>query len=129
LLVVEPIFLITQNYLMNQKIGKISFLVITFMIVIACSKSDSTPTQTNNGPLFTAVKAIVAGNCASCHTGATANGGMDLSTDPKIESAKLRIKARAVDGTPSFMPQGGQLTTAEKQAITNWINAGGRTTD
>ena len=38
-------------------------------------------------------------------------------------------QVRAVDGNPTFMPQGGQLTTIDKQKITDWINAGGRTTD
>jgi hypothetical protein len=34
-----------------------------------------------------------------------------------------------VDGTPSFMPQGGQLTTIDKQRITDWVNAGHRISD
>jgi uncharacterized membrane protein len=128
LLVFETIFLNTQNYLMNQKIGKISFLIITSVILFACSKSDSTPTQPNNGPLFTAVKTIITSTCVGCHSGGNLNGGMDLGTDDKIVTAKLRINARAV--VTGDMPRGGpSLSTAQKQAITNWINAGGRTTD
>jgi hypothetical protein len=40
-----------------------------------------------------------------------------------------RIKIRAVDGNPSFMPQGGELTGPDKQKIVDWVNAGHRITD
>lgn len=81
------------------------------------------------GPLFTAVKTIIQNNCVSCHNANTANGGVNLSTDCAIVSAKDRIKVRAVDGIPSPMPTSGLLPTTDRQAITNWINAGGRVTD
>ncbi len=113
---------------MNRKLWKISFVAITAMIFLACSKSDNTaPNNTTSGPLFTAVKAIITANCVGCHSGANINGGMDLGTDAKIVTAQVRVKARAV--TIGDMPQGGSLSAAEKQAISNWINAGGRATD
>ncbi|MFM7645690.1 MAG: c-type cytochrome [Sphingomonadales bacterium] len=83
------------------------------------------------GPLFTAVKAIVVAKCVSCHGASGGNGGINLDGDCNIVSAKDRIKARAVDATSNIMPPAPQspLSAIEKQAITTWINAGGRVTD
>ena len=81
------------------------------------------------GPLFTAVRTIIQNNCVSCHNATVANGGVNLSTDCAIVSAKDRINARAVLGTGGWMPTSGPLPTADRQAITSWINAGGRVTD
>lgn len=81
------------------------------------------------GPLFTAVRTLIQNNCVSCHNATTANGGTNLSTDCNIVSAKDRINVRAVQGTPTPMPTSGLLPAADRQAITNWINAGGRVTD
>jgi hypothetical protein len=80
------------------------------------------------GTLFTSVKAIMLTNCAlvGCHAGATPQNAIDLSSDCTIVSQSARIKARAVDGNPSIMPATGSLSTADKQKITDWINAGGQ---
>jgi mono/diheme cytochrome c family protein len=95
-----------------------------------CTKSASvTVTASASGPLFAAVKAVIVANCNSCHTGAAAQGGQNFGSDCNIVNAAARIKARAVDGNPSFMPQGGQLNTADKQKITNWLTAGGKYSD
>jgi uncharacterized membrane protein len=105
---------------------------LTIFLAVACSKSDTTtpPGGGNNaGPLFTAVKAIVTGECVNCHGSSSPNGNTSLATDADIVAKKDRIKARAVDGIGGFMPQGRQLAAAQKTAITNWINAGGRITD
>ncbi|MEP7257789.1 MAG: cytochrome c, partial [Flavitalea sp.] len=68
-------------------------------------------------------------NCSSCHNSSNQSGGKDWSVDCNIVTNKDRIKARAVDGNPSFMPQGGQLVQEDKDKITAWINAGGRFSD
>lgn len=81
------------------------------------------------GPLFTAVRSLIQTNCVNCHNASTANGGVNLSTDCSIVSAKDRINVRAVQGTPSPMPTSGLMPAASRQAITNWLNAGGRVTD
>jgi hypothetical protein len=81
------------------------------------------------GPLFIAVRGVIQTSCVSCHSGASPSGGVSLSTDCDIVNKWDRIKARAVDGTPSFMPQGGQLPASEKAKITNWVNAGHKFTD
>jgi uncharacterized membrane protein len=123
-------------------------LLITF--ISSCSKGgDTTTTNPTNpgtggtggtnecatlttgqaGPLYTAVKSLLSANCSSCHTGANSTGGKDLTTDCNIILSKDRIKARAVDGSPSFMPQGSQLSAGDKKKITDWVNAGGRFSD
>lgn len=95
-----------------------------------CTKSAAvTITSSPSGVLFAAVKAVMNANCVSCHSGGSAQGGISLGTDCNIINAAARIKARAVDGNPSFMPQGGQLSDADKKKITDWINAGGKYTD
>lgn len=95
-----------------------------------CTKSASvTVTASASGSLFAAVKAVIIANCNSCHTGAAAQGGQNFGSDCNIVNAAARIKARAVDGNPSFMPQGGQLNATDKQKITNWVNAGGKYSD
>ncbi len=82
------------------------------------------------GPKFTEVKALVQTRCAisGCHTGASPAGTLNLSVDCNIVNNKSNINVRAV--VIGDMPQsGGPLSAAEKQKITDWINAGGRLTD
>lgn len=128
------------------------FVLLTMIIISSCSKGGDTTTTTNPnnpstggtggssndcatltagqaGPLYSAVKSLLSANCSSCHTGSNSTGGKDLTTDCNIVTSKDRIKARAVDGSPSFMPQGGQLSAADKKKITDWVNAGGRFSD
>ncbi len=83
----------------------------------------------NYGPRYAQVKQIVSGYCGPCHLNAGNSGNINFDTDARIVGAWQRIKVRCVDGTPSFMPQGGQLTTIDKQRITDWINAGHRISD
>ncbi len=81
------------------------------------------------GTLFSMVKALVSLNCTSCHSGNNPQAGIDLSRNCDIVGNWARIKARAVDGNPSPMPQGGLLPPGERNKITAWINAGHRYTD
>ncbi len=96
-----------------------------------CTKSATVNVASNSsGPLFAAVKAVLIANCNSCHSGTAAQGGQNFASDCNIVNAAARIKARAVDGNPSFMPQGAaQLSAGDKQKITNWVAAGGKYSD
>ncbi len=103
-----------------------------FKITVKNQKGCTDTTQTtllNYGPKYALVRQIVNGYCGPCHLNNGMDGGKNFDTDATVVASKDRIKARAVDGIPSFMPQGGQLTTIDKQKITDWINAGGRTSD
>ncbi len=92
-------------------------------------KGSLTLTINGYGPKFYHVRTLVKGYCGPCHLNGTINGGKNFDTDNDIVNSWDRIKARAVDGNPSFMPQGGQLTALDKQKITDWVNAGHRITD
>jgi hypothetical protein len=81
------------------------------------------------GAKYYAVKNIITSNCGPCHLNGANSGGKNWDTDDAIVASWDRIKARTVDGTPSFMPQGGQLTAPDKQKIVDWVNAGHKTTD
>ncbi len=90
-----------------------------------CEKTATVTVASNGtaGPLFTAVKNLVASRCQSCHNNSIANGGMNWQVECNIITNKARIKVRAIDeGT---MPPTGSLSQSEKDIITNWLNAGG----
>jgi hypothetical protein len=84
------------------------------------------------GTLFAAVKPIIQNNCAiaGCHVPPAPTGGLDFTQDCVIVANNQRIKVRAVDnfGTINQMPPPPNpgLTLAERNAITNWVNAGGQ---
>jgi hypothetical protein len=105
---------------------------VTAKDAAGCTKSASvTVNPLPAGPSFTAAKGVIQTNCAisGCHTGGSPAGGINFSVDCNIVLNKDRIKARAIDGMPSFMPPTGQLPQADKDKITAWLNAGGRFTD
>ncbi len=96
--------------------------------VNGCTATGSaTIAQAQAGSLFTNVKAILVANCTSCHGGSSPQSGINYNDDCTIVLQSARIKARAVDATPSQMPPSGPgLSAVEKAAIVNWINAGGK---
>lgn len=85
----------------------------------------------NYGPKYALVKQIINGYCGPCHLNGAVNGSKNFDTDASIVSSWDRIKARAVDGNPSFMPAtpNSPLTNVDKQKITDWVNAGHRQSD
>lgn len=94
-----------------------------------CEKSTSVTVtgEGTAGPFFTAVKNLISTKCQSCHNNTIQNGGMNWEVECNIVTHKSNIKKSAVDdGT---MPTTGPLTQAEKDIITNWINAGGNYTN
>jgi large repetitive protein len=89
---------------------------------------NATISQAPAGTLFTAVKAVLAANCATtgCHALPSPQSGINFADDCQIVSQALRIKARAVDSNPSVMPPSGLISAADRQKIVDWINAGGK---
>jgi hypothetical protein len=85
----------------------------------------------NYGPKYALVKQIVLGYCGPCHLNGGNQGGKNFDTDASIVASWERIKARAVDATPSQMPQApnAPLTNPDKQKIIDWVNAGHRQSD
>ncbi len=89
----------------------------------------TTATLNGYGPKYYAVKQLILGYCGPCHLNGGNSGGVNYDTDANIVAKWDRIKARAVDNVPSVMPQGGPLTTIDKQKITDWVNAGHTTSN
>lgn len=85
----------------------------------------------NYGPKYALVKQLIVGYCGPCHYNGGNSGGKNFDLDATIITNWDRIKARAVDNVPSQMPQApnAPLTTADKQKITDWVNAGHRQSD
>jgi hypothetical protein len=91
----------------------------------------------NYGPKYALVKQLIAGigagggYCGPCHLNGGMSGNKNFDTDANIISSWDRIKARAVDNTPSQMPEApnAPLTNPDKQKITDWVNAGHRQSD
>ena len=83
------------------------------------------------GAKFFQVRTIVNGYCGPCHLNGAISGGKNFDLDNDVVNSWDRIKIRAVDGIPSFMPQApnSPLTTIDKQKIVDWVNAGHRITD
>ena len=83
------------------------------------------------GPKFYSVRTIINGYCGPCHLNGAINGGKNFDADTDVVNSWDRIKIRAVDGIPSFMPEtpNAPLTAADKQKIVDWVNAGHRITD
>jgi len=105
---------------------------------LSCTKNDEPLTGACSGtagPLFLAVRSIIQTNCAisGCHTGVNAQNGINFSENCTIVAQKDRIKVRAVDqaGTGQQMPPppNPPLSAADRQKITDWVNAGGDFTD
>jgi cytochrome c5 len=100
----------------DKKVGKLP-VVTTVVSVNACD----TITYTKH------IKPIFDQKCISCHT--ANNSGPDMSTYDLLKSRALdgKLKARAIDGNPSIMPQGGpKLPDAQLNLIQCWINNGAK---
>lgn len=95
-----------------------------------CTKAaTATISAVSTGTLFNNVKTLIFTECKPCHVNGGNNGGVNFDNDCNIVAKKDRIKARAVDGNPSFMPTNGTLSAAQKQKIIDWIDAGGKYTN
>src|ERR1051325_4493363 len=116
-------------------------VTLALVFVASCTKQNGEQTgggstggggTTTTGPLFTSVRTIIRANCAlsGCHTTPNPQNGVNFSDDNTIVAQRSNIKARAVDqaGTPTQMPQppNPALSTADRQKIVDWVNAGGR---
>ena len=92
-----------------------------------CTKTATATVGTvASGPLFAAVRNIITTRCSGsgCHMNGASAAGYNFDNDCSVVSQWSKINSSSVTG--SNMPKSPQpkLTTAEKQAVTNWINAG-----
>ena len=74
------------------------------------------------------VQPLIQSQCLSCHQGASASGGLDLSTHSLVQNSVLngsmldRINRSA--GDPLAMPPGGSLSECSKAKVRVWKRAG-----
>jgi hypothetical protein len=102
--------------------------VVTIKSTRGCSDTIQV-TIPNYGPKYALVRTVVNGYCGPCHLNGATSGNKNFDADALVVNNWDRIKARAIDGTPSFMPQNSQLTAADKTKISDWIAAGHRQSD
>jgi hypothetical protein len=119
-------------------------ILAAFLLIASCSKSGSDTGGGGTGggsgggtaggsinctgvaSAFAAnVNPIIQSTCATdatCHGAGSLNGPGPLQTYNQIFSARLAIKTAVGNGT---MPKTGSLTTAQKNSIICWVDAGG----
>lgn len=117
---------------------KTTFAAILFVCILgACSKGgdDSSGGGNNNPPdnnnpcagvtsTFSAnVLPIIQSVCgvATCHAAGSFNGPGPLTTYTEVFNARVQIRAAVSSGS---MPKNSTLTTAQKNNIICWIDAG-----
>lgn len=111
---------------MKKIITAISFL---FLITLSCSKDNGGGTTTvdcstvTNKAFAADVNPIIQGTCniSGCHAAGSFNGPGALTNYAQISAAGSSIKTSVSSGR---MPQGGSLSTAQKNSIICWINSG-----
>lgn len=116
-------------------------MLLTVCFVYSCKKSGGSTGGNNNGGgggggttytpnctsaaiQFTAnVLPIFQASCGAtgCHNAGSSNGPGELSTHAQISAAKTQIRAAVLSGS---MPKTGTLTSAQKNSIICWIDAG-----
>ncbi len=123
---------------MGKVLTGLSIIVLLVFIIVSCSKSSSTGGTTGGGggggttvncstvsnKTFAAdVNPIIQASCnvVSCHAAGSSNGPGPLTNYAQISAANNTIRAAVSSGR---MPQGGTLTTAQKNSIICWIDNG-----
>ena len=111
------------------KSGIIAILVAGF--IAACNKNHDTDPGNNSidcsgtaKTFSTDVNPIIQNSCATstgCHGNGSTNGPGALTNFAQISNASTAIKSAVISGV---MPQGGSLSTQEKNTIACWVNSG-----
>ncbi len=80
------------------------------------------------GTTFAPVRALISARCSGsgCHMNGGSAAGYNFDTDCNVVKYWSQINGACVTGALKKMPLSPQpaLTAAEKQTITNWVNAG-----
>ncbi len=111
---------------------KLFFLnaIIATLLIISCGKKDDGGTTTtvdcatSTAKFSTDALPVITSTCAtnsSCHASGANNSGGVLTNYTQISAKKSNIRSSVLNGS---MPKGSTLTTAQKQAIVCWIDAG-----
>lgn len=103
-----------------------TMLILSFIGIASCKKDSGSGigSACDTNKAFAAnVRPIVQAKCATtgCHAAFSLNGPGPLINYGQISGASVSIRVAVSNGT---MPQGGSLTTAEKNSIICWIDSG-----
>lgn len=115
-------------------------MVTIFLIFSSCSKSSNSDEMTDDNsmteddPIGMAIprnyeediKAIITSNCLSCHSNPPVNNApMSLETYTDVKNAvENRSLLSRINNSSNPMPPQGQLSTATRQIIADWIDQG-----
>ena len=99
-----------------------------------CTKTATATVGTvASGPLFAQMRTLISTRCngSGCHMNGGNAAGYNFDNDCNIVTKWSQINQACVTYTLKRMPINPQpiLTAAEKQKITDWVNAGHRYTD
>lgn len=110
---------------------KLIYLLLGLLLLGSCYYDNEEELYPSSGVTDTAavsysatIQPMIAQNCAisGCHT---ANAQMpDLSSYAGVFANRDRVKARAVDASPSPMPASGLMSAANTNKLARWIDAG-----
>lgn len=105
-----------------------------FLVVLVCSFyscSSSTIAEEEPEPITKKVtydadvKSIIAGNCTSCHGGATPSAGLNLTTYANVKTAAQSGKlVGRMNNSSNPMPPSGILSAGNRQIIDKWVKDG-----
>ncbi|WP_268847361.1 c-type cytochrome [Flavobacterium aestivum] len=120
-----------------RKIKTICSALVLALSVMSCSGGDDSPSDTTapptgggttvTNPTYSAnIKAIIDGNCVSCHGPGGENSDHPLQTYEQVSARASDIKERIGKpvGDPLKMPKGGSLSQANIDLINKWIANG-----
>jgi uncharacterized membrane protein len=104
-----------------KKIVFVSSFIVCFVsfVVVSCKKTSTSSASSYTSTCSSVksysidVRPIIQGNCVSCHSSYSSYSG--------VSSSASSIKNSIVNGT---MPKGNTLTSAQKDNIVCWIDAG-----
>jgi len=112
----------------------LNYCLVLLSIGLFCSctyNEGSLPVPENNGPKITYTshaKTIIDNHCVVCHSPTA----IPVATTPfltnyseVVAATPQRIKARAIDNSPSSMPPLTPLPQTLKDTLQLWINDGG----
>ena len=70
------------------------------------------------------IQPLIQARCATpaCH--APGQQSPDLSTYQGVFAKADRVRARAIDGSPSFMPPSGKLASCDQIKLKDWLDQG-----
>jgi hypothetical protein len=114
----------------------VGFAAGATILILSCTKEIAKPVAVSTAPpppgkcdtinYNEDIKPIITQNCISCHGPGGVEASIPLTnyTQVKAQADAGLIKSTIFDGQPNPMPQGGQLSSDQKQLIQCWLNNG-----